>query len=469
MDGQFSMPRPLQKHGRLKRRFHKLTDKHIDAISEFASDKAIVERRTVLRSGDPGKPIETDAGPRVLWDAKVPGLKLRIGRHRATWTFYREYKKRGERSSIHRVLGYWSPIPGEGLSVSEARKRAVQLAAAKSAKGYNAKAEKLAFKEAFEDYGAYLLRNIELANKAAIDKADKANRAALKFDPDAPLESPVLKEPTWHKIVVGIGKRHLLPQWGHLTLAELSDAPDDVRKWHERLTDGVGAVTANKCVKLVRATYRHAAKNIRGLPPELPTSAVKLNDEDRPDLGMTPAQFRKWADAWRQIESPSRKAYQLLACLTGPRPGELARLRVTDIDFAENRFTIRKAKKSNDILIPISKPIERALRMALKARGDDESDWLFPAREGGHIKRFDSDSLPLWGNGLRHNYKTLATIMQVDEMLRDFLQGHAAKGVARGYVSAMVLAKSAELRAEQERISTRMVSLLGLKETDYAV
>jgi integrase len=168
-----------------------------------------------------------------------------------------------------------------------------------------------------------------------------------------------------------------------LTLAELNDARDDVRKWHERLTDGVGAVTANKCVKLVRATYRHAAKNIRGLPPELPTSAVKLNDEDRPDLGMTPAQFRKWADAWRQIESPSRKAYQLLACLAGPRPGELARLKVTDLNFAEHRFTIRKAKKSNDILIPISKPIERALRMALKARGDDESDWLFPAREGG--------------------------------------------------------------------------------------
>jgi intergrase/recombinase len=55
--------------------------------------------------------------------------------------------------------------------------------------------------------------------------------------------------------------------------------------------------------------------------------------------------------------------------------------------------------------------------------------------------------------------------MQVDEMLCDFLQGHAAKGVTRRYVSAVVLAKS----AEQEKISARMVSLLGLKDADYAL
>lgn len=57
--------------------------------------------------------------------------------------------------------------------------------------------------------------------------------------------------------------------------------------------------------------------------------------------------------------------------------------------------------------------------------------------------------------------------MGIDEMLRDFLQGHAHKGVARGYVSTMVLALSDELRAEQERISARLVSLLGLKEGDF--
>jgi len=34
----------------------------------------------------------------------------------------------------------------------------------------------------------------------------------------------------------------------------------------------------------------------------------------------------------------------------------------------------------------------------------------------------------------------------VDEMLRDFLQGHTLKGVARKYVSTMVLAKSDALR-----------------------
>ena len=73
------------------------------------------------------------------------------------------------------------------------------------------------------------------------------------------------------------------------------------------------------------------------------------------------------------------------------------------------------------------------------------------------------------GNGLRHNYKTVTTLMDVDEMKRDFLQGHAHKGVARGYVSTMMLALSDELRAEQERISARLVALLGLKEADFAI
>ncbi len=224
-----------------------------------------------------------------------------------------------------------------------------------------------------------------------------------------------------------------------------------------------GAVTGNKVAKILRVAYRYAGRLRRDLPPELPTSGVVMNPEEPREAGMTDSQHRKWADAWHKIESPSRRAYHLLACLTGQRPGELARLKVADVDFAERRFTIRKAKASNNIVVPISPPIEVALRMALRAHG--ESEWLFPARAGGHIRRFDSDGLPLWGNGLRHNYKNIAVTMKpaVEEILTEFLQGHAPKGVSRKYVSMMILARSDALREAQERISERIVGLLGIK------
>ena len=33
----------------------------------------------------------------TVWDSHVKGLLIRIGRHRATWTFYQEHRFRGKR------------------------------------------------------------------------------------------------------------------------------------------------------------------------------------------------------------------------------------------------------------------------------------------------------------------------------------------------------------------------------------
>lgn len=406
----------------MARKFVKLTDRYLNPLVSFP-----------------------DADPQTIWDAKVHGLRLRIGRHKATWSFFRQYRERGERSSIHRVLGHYSTMAGEGMSVAAARKAALQLAG-KSVR-HSVEAEKLTFSAAFDDYCAYLLRKVRLANEAA-----------LKLDSTAPQ-----KDAGWHKNVQGLGRLYLLPTWGHLTLSELSARPAAVRKWHE----GIEArVTANKCARVLRAVYRHARKEMRGLPPDLPTSAVKMNPEEARIAGMTDKQHRAWADAWRRIEDPMRRGFQLASILSGARPGELCRVRVADVDFAGRMFVIRKAKASNDIPVPISAPIEAALRMALKAAG--ESEWLFPVRGGGHLQRVDKDNLPEWGNALRHNYKTVASTMQpaVEEILSEMLMGHAPKGVSRKYVSAMVAAKSEALREAQVRISARIVDLLGLTDLD---
>jgi hypothetical protein len=50
----------------------------------------------------------------------------------------------------------------------------------------------------------------------------------------------------------------------------------------------------------------------------------------------------------------------------------------------------------------------------------------------------------------------------VEEILTEFLLGHAPKGVSRKYVSAVIIAKSDALHDAQARISKRIVTLLGL-------
>jgi integrase len=420
---------PPESHGK---KFEKFTDPYVTAIAAHAA---------------PGT---------VVWDTEASGLHIRVGKRKATFSYFAQRRRRGKRSFTYRKLGIFGSSEGT-IGVKEAR-RLARVLSGRVAGGQidpNPKTA-LTFEAAFADYCAYLLRKVEIANEAAREAHEKA----VKNDPDTP--PPVQKEATWHKIVVGLGKRHLTPQWGASTLAEISAAPDEVNDWHIDVSKRAGLVTGNKCAKVLRATYRYAAKLRRDLPPELPTSGVKMNPEEPREAGMTDAQHRKWADAWRKIENPTRQAYHLLAILCGGRPGEIARLKVTDADFAEHRFTIQKAKASNNIIIPISPPIEQALQMALKAREGDKSEWLFPARAGGHIRKFDGDGLPLWGNGLRHNYKNIAVTMKpaVEEILTEFLQGHAPKGVSRKYVSKMILAHSDALQEAQARISQRIVTLL---------
>jgi hypothetical protein len=47
-------------------------------------------------------------------------------------------------------------------------------------------------------------------------------------------------------------------------------------------------------------------------------------------------------------------------------------------------------------------------------------------------------------------------------MLISFLMGHALEGVSAKYTNELMIANSAALREAQERVSKRIVSLLGL-------
>jgi integrase len=94
--------------------------------------------------------------------------------------------------------------------------------------------------------------------------------------------------------------------------------------------------------------------------PHNPTSAVEFNAEKRSQNALSLADFPKWGRAWDKIESPTRKAFQMIAQLSGARPGELSQLKWADVLPRERCFVIRGARADNDVHVPISAAMARS-------------------------------------------------------------------------------------------------------------
>jgi integrase len=273
------------------------------------------------------------------------------------------------------------------------------------------------------------------------------------------------KSATWAANVESLARKWLRPEWEKFTLAEMSARPDLVAAWHKKISKKT-PVTANKCAKVISATYKRAARANRTLPPHNPCSAVEYNTEVRSQKAMVFADFPKWREAWEQIDNPVRKAFQMINLLCGARCGELSKLEWTDVLPRERVIVIRAAKAGNEIRIPMSAAIARELKRTRDAqRGTardalQDSEWVFPARAGGHIVKFDADRLPAHGMMLRRVWRTVALDCGVEELLSHFMLGHAVTGISRGYVAKMILASGPAMRAAQSKVSRRIVSFL---------
>ncbi|HUZ33695.1 MAG TPA: tyrosine-type recombinase/integrase [Xanthobacteraceae bacterium] len=372
----------------------------------------------------------------VIWDIDAPGLHVRIGKRRITWSFQREHAIRGKRGTTFKRLGYF-PI----MKVVGARKKALIEA------GHVASGNVIAGRKSAAKFSV------------AIDRYIQRTRVRGKSE-------------DWSKDIKSLKNTHL-KDFLNWTLPELSAAPNVVNDWHLRITDDNGLYIANQAARVLRAIYNRERKLDPNLPANNPCSAVEFNPEQRSQKGMSFADFPKWKRKWDAIKSPSRQAFQLANLLTGLRPGELARLKWSDV-FPLNpetgkrmprSFIVRDAKARNDFYPPLSSAICRALQMARDARSeDDESEWVFPGRtSGSHITSYDDDGLPAYGKMNRHVWRTVAADLKIDELICEFCQGHVPKGMSRGYVLKLTLASGQAMREAQRKVSRRVVTLLGIK------
>jgi integrase len=363
----------------------------------------------------------------TLADTKMPGLLLRKGKKRTAWHFYHDRSLHGQRIVTSKVLG---SMPNMTLADARraAKKQIGRIAADRPEPG---KRSAVKFSDALDEYMIHL--------------RDRAARAG--------------KEASWAKRVDGLAKLYLRPKWGKWSLATMSDNPAAVRDWHADLA-ARAPVSANHAARVVRAVYRHAARLNRSLPPGLPTSAVRFAKEVPRQAGLPFDQWPKWGIAWAKIKSPTRQAFHLLQLLVGGRPGEICRLKWADVNCRSRSITIRAAKAGHDVIIPMSAAIARALKLARDA-SDGKSEWVFPARAGGHLVQFNEPELPTHGHALRHCYRDAALAAGVDEFSVRLLMGHSLRGISQEYVTRAVVSSGPSLRSAQRVISKRIVTLLG--------
>ena len=344
--------RPKTQHKKIA-----LSDSGIDARIDFA------EGRTLW--------LYDQGGTR-----SVAGLRLRIGPRSAAWVYVRDRVDHGQRRAVYETLGRYdrgtrTENPVRDLSWhmgTDAARDAAAVIAGRAAGGrYRSSGSKGArkFSEAFADYLLYLKEKAEDAGKPA----------------------------RWMEKVARLGNALILPEWGNWSLAEMSERRGEVADWHKEISKG-RITSANHAIRIIRAIYIREARrddSLSGDPTKLPSAAVAMRREQwqRPNAdkaGLAFRDFPAWLQKWRTLP-PIRRAYHLAGLLTGARPGELARTPWDNLDTRTRTLTIGNSKAGNDIPIPLSGPIARALKLARDACRDmgDKSGLIFPTCEqAGH-------------------------------------------------------------------------------------
>ena len=377
---------------------HALTDAYVEAAVSFADGAA-----TWLR------------------DTKQPGLRCRIGKHRASWVYFRDDRRHGTRKTSSKVLGRFPD-----MGVDKARDLAA-IEAGKHVSGTAGPGKRSALK--FEAaWNAYLER---LEKKVANANRDRAEKGI------AP------KPARWAYNARHLGGQWLLPEWGTWSLADMVANPGAVKSFHERVAEKSGPVSADHCARLIRACYRRAAKDDTSLPMDRePTSSVEYHKRREAKRSMKRRDFPLWLAAWRALpDAPppsyrkgmwaaTRKEYFAFCLFSGARPGEVARIRWRDVKLAERVVEIPAAKADNTIRIVMSAPIARLLKRARdKGKPTNGDSLVFP-----YCSQL-RDELPTRGHAFRHTYRTLCASLEINPTLVRVMQGWADDEVSEDYVT----------------------------------
>lgn len=293
------------------------------------------------------------------------------------------------------------------------------------------------------------LDEVTTAKVTGVHTDPKKGRTKMSEVADSWVKASVDWKETTRATNVAIVRKHVLPRWGDVQVAQVE--PADVQEWVADLNEtDLSPRTVRKIFFVLSGVLRYAVR-VRMIAvnpaaeislPSHETTGKTEEDGSESRRYLSAVEVEELADA-----AGAGRLIVFTLAYTGLRWGEMAALRVRDVNFVRSRLSVSRAVAEVDGKLVWSTPKDRKprtvpmpvflrdeLEKAVEGRGPD--DLLFQAARGGVLRSrtarrawFDGavDDLGLFGltpHGLRHTAASLAVQAGANVLAVQRMLGH---------------------------------------------
>jgi integrase len=371
----------------------------------------------------------------IFWDAKAPGLGLRITAADAkSYIFETRLNGKTIRITIGDIRTW---------TIGRAQAEATRLKALtdQGTDPRQVRAEQLAAQEAARDAAdaAALRESVTLADVWPVYVADRietrengwsehhiaAHRQMIQAGGEPRIRSRKLTQPG--------------PLFSLAAVPLVDLTPERIEAW-AKVEAKARPSSARLAWRLLKACMNWCAahKQYSSMVAVNPTKSTRAREtlgkpKKRHDV-LQREQLRAWFDAVRKIGNPVISAYLQCLLIVGPRREELAQLRWADVDFQWGSMKLND-KVEDFRMVPLTPYVAQLL-----AQLPRRNEWVFSSTTSaaGHIAEpriAHNEALAVAGlphltlHGLRRSFATLSEWVEVPAGIAAQIQGHAPQGV----------------------------------------
>jgi integrase len=279
-------------------------------------------------------------------------------------------------------------------------------------------------------------------NRAAPTIADLAARFERDYVPR--------KRPSTQRVYQQQIRADILPALSRGKVAAVTHA--DVDAFHHRLS-ARAPTHANRTLAVLSKMFSLAIR--WGWRTDNPCRGIERNQEQKRHRYLSGAELKRLTKALDELEDQGAANAVRLLLLTGARRGELLAAKWADIDL-DGEVWIKPGattKQRTEHRVPLSAV---ACQLLAKMRGQADTEWLFPARGGGHRPHINGAWIELRKaakipdarlHDLRHTYATALASSGLGLPVIGALLGHTTAQTTLRYSHLM----DDPLRAATER------------------